>query len=120
MVQLKFKAKLLWKQFVIAKSADWSASPVNGVALWQPEDVKIIKGKELLKSYPAVVGHDKKWCTTCGGLLLTDHSESFGVIDVCACILEDYEFEPSFHINYECRAWLASDGPINVILRQAG
>ena len=89
---------------------DWSASPVNGAALWKPEDVKITKGKEHIKSNAAVVGHDKTWCTICGGHLLTDHSASFGVIDVYACILNDYGFTPSFHINYESTVMPMPDG----------
>lgn len=89
---------------------DWSASPVNAAALWKPENVNVIKGKEHLSTYAAVAGHEKTWCNLCGGHLLTDHRDSFGVIDVYACIFDDYEINPTFHINYESTVLPIKDG----------
>ena len=79
----------------------WSAGPVNGAALWEPNKVTIIFGEEHLDSYAQNVGHDRTWCKKCGGHIYTDHSDSLGVIDVYASILEDFNFKPTMHLNYE-------------------
>ncbi|MGB0607271.1 MAG: GFA family protein [Paracoccaceae bacterium] len=88
----------------------WSAGPVNGATLWKPENVTVTKGKDLLKSYAQNDGHDRTWCTECGGHVFTDHTDTYGVIDVYASILEDYDFKPAFHINYASSILPIKDG----------
>ena len=70
----------------------WSAAPVTGAALWEPENFKVSKGEEFLSSYSKVQGHDRKWCNKCGGHVYVDHSTTYGKIDVYASILKDFEF----------------------------
>ena len=38
----------------------WSAAPVTGAALWEPENFKVSKGEEFLSSYAKVQGHDRR------------------------------------------------------------
>jgi len=79
----------------------WSASPVNGACLWAPENVEITKGKESLTSFALNKGHDRSWCSKCGGHVLTDHRNTLGIIDVYGSVLEGFNFQPTAHVNYE-------------------
>jgi hypothetical protein len=51
----------------------WSASPLNAFSLWRPEAVRITKGWSQLATYNKTRKSFRKWCTTCGGHLLTEH-----------------------------------------------
>ena len=88
----------------------WSASPITGASLWAPDKVKITKGKDRTASYAHVEGHDRTWCTDCGGHVLTDHSTTYQAIDVYASILEDFDFKPAVHVNYESSILPMKDG----------
>lgn len=88
----------------------WSASPVCGATLFKPDQLKITKGKELIDQFSLSDGHDRKWCTKCGGHLFTDHRNTYGVIDVYSSILESFEFKPTVHINYESTILPIKDG----------
>ena len=88
----------------------WSAAPVTGAALWEPENFKVSKGEEFLSSYTKVQGHDRKWCKKCGGHVYVDHSTTYGKIDVYASILKDFEYKPTFHVNYESSILHIKDG----------
>ena len=88
----------------------WSASPVNGATLWKPDDVKITAGKEHLNSFAKTEGHKRTWCTKCGGHVFTDHTDTYGFIDVYCSILEDFEFKPFAHINYASSILPIKDG----------
>ena len=79
----------------------WSAAPINGAALWEPENFRVSRGEEFISSFAKVEGHDRKWCKKCGGHVYVDHSTTYGKIDVYASILKDFDYKPSFHINYE-------------------
>ena len=79
----------------------WSERPVNGAAIFKPENPTITKGKESLLGFAKNEGHDRSWCSKCGGHVLTDHTGSYGAIDVYVSILEDFEFKPVAQINYE-------------------
>jgi len=88
----------------------WSASPVTGASLWAPDKVKITHGQDNIASYAHVKGHDRTWCTKCGGHVLTDHSTTYHAIDVYASILEDFNYEPAVHVNYESSILPMKDG----------
>lgn len=77
----------------------WSAGPVNAFTLWPPGAVRITKGADRLGSYQKTEKSVRKWCTTCGGHLLTEHP-LWGVTDVYAALLPDVPFEPALHVNY--------------------
>ena len=79
----------------------WSAAPINGASLWSPENFKITKGEEFIKSFAKVEGHDRKWCGKCGGHVYVDHRTTYGKIDVYASILKGFDYKPNFHVNYE-------------------
>jgi len=77
----------------------WSAAPVNGFTLWSPSAVLITRGDDCLASYHKTDNSIRRWCTTCGGHVLTDHPR-FGLIDVYAAVLPMFSFRPMLHVNY--------------------
>ena len=77
----------------------WSAGPVNAFSLWPPTHVKVTQGSELIGTYNKTPGSSRKWCTRCGGHLMTDHP-SMGLVDVYAAILPSLKFEPGVHVFY--------------------
>ena len=88
----------------------WSASPVNGATLFKPEDVAVTKGADFLRFYAQNEGHDRSWCDKCGGHVLTDHRDTYGVVDVYAAVIEGLTFTPTAHVNYESTAMPVKDG----------
>jgi hypothetical protein len=77
----------------------WSAGPVNAFTLWKPDQVEVTKGKELIGSFSKTPRSDRKWCTKCGGHLMTNHPQ-WGLVDVYAAVLKDLAYEPHVHVNY--------------------
>lgn len=77
----------------------WSAGPVNAFTLWKPENVKVTKGQEHLRTYIGNPQSERQYCGRCGGHLMTNHP-TFGLIDVYAATLPDLKFEPALHVNY--------------------
>lgn len=77
----------------------WSAGPVNAFTLWKPDQVEVTKGKELVGSFSKNPTSVRKWCTKCGGHVLTDHP-LWGLVDVYAAVLKTLAYEPHVHVNY--------------------
>jgi hypothetical protein len=77
----------------------WSGGPVNAFTLWKPETVKISAGKEHVATYNKTPISDRKYCTKCGGHLMTVHP-TLGVVDVFSATLPTLAFKPGLHINY--------------------
>jgi hypothetical protein len=42
---------------------------------------------------------ERKFCTRCGGHVLTEHP-TFGLTDVYAATIPDVAFKPAVHVNY--------------------
>ena len=77
----------------------WSAGPVNAFTLWKPENVKVTRGAEFVAQFTKTPVSDRKYCTKCGGHLMTNHPP-LGLVDVYAATIPDLEFEPGVHVNY--------------------
>lgn len=77
----------------------WSAGPVNAFTLWPKAAVRIIRGAELLGSYAKTPASVRRWCTQCGGHVLTEHP-NWGLVDVYAAVIEDFDFAPGVHVHY--------------------
>lgn len=77
----------------------WSAGPVNAFSLWAPDGVKVTQGADLIGTYNKAPGSSRKWCTKCGGHLMTDRP-AMGLVDVYAAILPTVKFEPGLHVFY--------------------
>jgi hypothetical protein len=77
----------------------WSASPVNAFTLWKAEAVSITAGAEHVASYEKTPFSQRKYCSKCGGHLMTDHPP-VGLIDVYAATIPTLKFAPGVHVNY--------------------
>lgn len=77
----------------------WSGGPVNAFSLWKPETVSITAGAEHIATFSKTALSLRKYCSKCGGHLMTDHP-TLGVVDVFAATLPTLAFAPGVHINY--------------------
>jgi len=87
----------------------WSASPVNAFTLWKPDAVKFTKGADKVGVYNKTPKSFRKFCTTCGGHLLTEHP-LWGVVDVYAATIPTFRHEPQLHVNYQETVLRIRDG----------
>ncbi len=78
----------------------WSAGPINAFSLWPKDAVRIVKGEERLGSFSKNPTSIRQWCKRCGGHVLTDHPH-WGLVDVYAAVIEDFDFKPGVHVNYQ-------------------
>ena len=77
----------------------WSAGPVNAFTLWKPSAVTITKGESNLGTYNKTKQSARRWCTTCGGHVLTEHP-TFELTDVYAATIPEFAFKPGLHVHY--------------------
>jgi hypothetical protein len=87
----------------------YSGAPVNAFMLWRTGNVKVTKGTECLGRFKASEMSDKRYCTRCGGAVMTEHPK-LGLTDVYAAILPTVEFKPVVHLNYEETVLPMKDG----------
>ena len=87
----------------------WSAGPVSAFTLWQPEAVKITQGEDSIASYNKTPGSTRKWCTSCGGHLFTEHPD-MALTDVSAAVIPEFPFKPVLHVNYQETVLRMTDG----------
>jgi hypothetical protein len=78
---------------------EWSAGPVNAFTLWPPRALTITRGRAHLGSYEKSERSIRRWCTLCGGHVLTEHPR-IGLTDVYAAMLPDLPFAAMLHVNY--------------------
>jgi hypothetical protein len=83
-----------------ASCRTWSAGPVNAFTLWNPASLKVTKGAGRIGTYNKTPISYRKWCTTCGGHLFTDHP-TMGLVDIYAAMLPQLRFDPGVHVNYQ-------------------
>ena len=77
----------------------WSAGPVNAFSLWKPQAVRVIAGAEHLATFAKTELSERKYCTKCGGHLMTNHPP-LGLVDVFAATIPTLAFAPGVHVNY--------------------
>jgi hypothetical protein len=82
-----------------ASCRHWSAGPINAFTLWKPESVKITKGADRLAKFNKSEHSFRRWCTSCGGHVLTEHP-GMGLTDVYAAVIEGLKFQPGLHVHY--------------------
>lgn len=87
----------------------WSAGPVNAFVLWPHDNVQVTRGADSLDTHAGTPNSRRRWCTRCGGHVLTEHPE-WGLVDVFAAIIEDFEFKPGVHVNYQETVLPMADG----------
>jgi len=82
-----------------ASCRKWSAGPINAFTLWKPDAVRVTKGADMLGAFEKNPTSLRKWCTKCGGHVLTEHGP-WGVVDVYAATIPDFPFKAGVHVNY--------------------
>lgn len=87
----------------------WSTSLVNAFTLWKPENVKITQGEAKVGAYHKTPKSIRKWCTTCGGHILTVHP-MMDLVDVYAVIVPALPFKAGFHLHYQDTIHPMKDG----------
>jgi hypothetical protein len=87
----------------------WSAGPVNAFTLWAPGAVEVTRGADALRSYAKTPNSLRKWCSHCGGHVLTEHPE-LGLVDVYSAVIPDLPFSPAVHVNYQETVLRITDG----------
>lgn len=78
----------------------WSAGPVNTFTLWKQDGVEVTAGADKIATFNLTDRSFRKWCTTCGGHLFTEHPK-WGLIDVYAVLIPDLPFKPALHVFYQ-------------------
>jgi hypothetical protein len=87
----------------------WSAAPVNAFALWGPEQVKVTAGAEHIGTYAKTEVSERKWCTKCGGHIMTNHP-TFKLVDVYAATTPGFPHKPALHVYYSEKVLPIKDG----------
>jgi hypothetical protein len=77
----------------------WSGSPLNAFTLWKPEAVKVTKGADLINAFQKSSISQRRYCSKCGGHLMTNHP-TFGLVDIFAATIPTLNFIASLHVNY--------------------
>jgi hypothetical protein len=77
----------------------WSGGPVNAFSLWKPAAVRVIAGVEHVATFAKSPQSQRKYCSKCGGHLMTDHPP-LALVDVFAATLPTLTFAPAVHVNY--------------------
>jgi hypothetical protein len=78
----------------------WSAGPVNAFTLWPRDAVRVTMGAEKVGSHHKTENSVRKWCTVCGGHLMTEHP-NWDLVDVYAATIPGVPFKPGVHVNYQ-------------------
>ena len=87
----------------------WSAGPVNAFSLWATDDVRVTAGEDLIGTYNKTENSYRKFCTKCGGHVMTAHPP-FGMIDVYAATIPAFPFAPQLHVYYSEKVLRITDG----------
>jgi len=77
----------------------WSAGPVNAFSLWPPEAVQVTRGADSLGVFNKSELSYRKFCTRCGGHVLTAHPK-WSLTDVYVALIPGFPFQPKVHVNY--------------------
>ena len=77
----------------------WSGGPVNAFSLWKPTAVKVASGERHVATFKKTPLSERKYCSKCGGHLMTNHPP-LGLVDVFTATLPTLRFAPGVHVNY--------------------
>ena len=77
----------------------YTGGPLVAFTLFKSENVRVIKGAEFLGRFARTEMSDRRFCTKCGGHIMTFHP-TLGFTDVYAAVVPSMPFEPAVHLNY--------------------
>jgi len=78
----------------------WAAAPVNAFSLWKPEAVQVTAGADKIGEYRRTERSHRKFCTSCGGHLFTDHPH-WNLVDVYAAVIPTFAHKAGVHVHYQ-------------------
>lgn len=87
----------------------WAAAPINAFTLWRPEAIRVTDGADRLATYHKTERSYRKFCTTCGGHVMTDHPH-WNLVDVYAATLPELAHAPAVHVHYQESVFPIRDG----------
>ena len=87
----------------------WSGGPVNAFSLWKPENVRVTRGADKVRTFKKSDNSERQYCADCGGHLMTRHPV-WGLIDVFASSIPTLAFKPAVHVNYANSVLKMKDG----------
>lgn len=87
----------------------WSGGPVNAFSLWKPDAVRVASGAEHIATFTKTPVSERKYCTKCGGHVMTNHPP-LGLVDVYAATIPTLAFAPAVHVNYAETVLRMKDG----------
>ncbi|MBV1914729.1 MAG: GFA family protein [Pseudomonadales bacterium] len=89
--------------------AGWAGAPINAFSLWSSDAVRVTEGKDKLGSFAKTEASHRKFCTECGGHIMTRHPE-MGKTDVYLNIVPGLAHSGVFHVFYGERTMSVPDG----------
>ena len=89
--------------------AGWAGAPVNAFSLWPPEAVTVTAGADKLGSFAKTEASHRKFCTQCGGHVMTEHP-AMGMTDVYLNIVPSKPHEGTLHVFYAEKTMSVKDG----------
>ena len=92
-----------------ASCRSWSAAPVNAFTLWAADTVTVTGGEEHLATYNKTEMSFRRFCSICGGHVITGHP-TFGMVDVYAATIPTLAFAPQLHVFYSEKVLKMADG----------
>lgn len=87
----------------------WTAQPFMAYSLWPTPSVTVTQGAALLGAAKRNENITNRFCTRCGGNVMSESSQA-GLTDVFPAIIKEFEFEPGAHVNYGERMIDMQDG----------
>ena len=76
-----------------------SGAPIVAFILWKDDQVRVVRGAELVGSFNKGGFSERRFCMRCGGPVMTGHPGA-GLTDVPAAVLAELAFRPEVHLNY--------------------
>lgn len=87
----------------------WSAGPINAFTLWKPEALKVVCGEDKIRTYNKTERSSRKWCSSCGGHLFSEHPQ-WNLVDIYAATIPEFPFKPGVHVHYQETVLPIKDG----------
>ena len=87
----------------------YSGAPFVTFVLFKSENVRTIKGADVLAGFDKAGVSDRQFCTKCGGHLMSHHPQ-WGYTDIYAPAIPTQPFRPQYHVNYAEAVMPVRDG----------
>ena len=88
---------------------NWSAAAFIAFSLWAPDAVKVTGGETSIASYSKSERSVRKYCTVCGGHLMTAHP-GMNLVSVYPSQVAGFETTPTLHVGYGEKVMSIVDG----------